>query len=94
MKYESENLRITELSEVEEEIEEQVTRVRDAIFTVLQDENIRYDVALSIFATMYARVACDHMELPQKIAHEAITKTLELYYKDDFNETGEVKWLN
>ena len=94
MKYESENLRITELSEVEEEIEEQVTRVRDAIFTVLQDENIRYDVALSIFATMYARVACDHMELPQKIAHEAITKTLELYYKDDFNEMGEVKWLN
>jgi hypothetical protein len=94
MKYESENLRITKLSEVEEEIEEQVTRVRDAIFTVLQDENIRYDVALSIFATMYARVACDHMELPQKIAHEAITKTLELYYKDDFNEMGEVKWLN
>jgi hypothetical protein len=34
------------------------------------------------------------MELPQKIAHEAITKTLELYYKDDFNEMGEVKWLN
>jgi hypothetical protein len=94
MKYESENLIIRDQDEVSDEIEEQVTRVKDGIFKVLQDENIRYDVALSIFATMYARVACDHMELPQKIAHEAITKTLELYYADDFNEMEEGQWLN
>ena len=93
MKYESDNLTIVDQDEVSDEIEEQVNRIKQAFIETLKTENIRYDVALSIFATMYARTACDYMELPQEIAHEAITKTLELYYMDDF-EIGEGQWLN
>jgi hypothetical protein len=93
MKYESENITITDQDGVSDEIEEQVTRIKEAFIKTLNTEKIRYDIALSIFATMYARTACDYMELPQDIALEAITKTLELWYMDDF-EMEEGQWLN
>jgi hypothetical protein len=92
MKYESDNIKITDQDGVSDEVHEQVMRIKEAISEVLQDEQVRYDIALSIFATMYVRVACDYMEIPQDIALEAITKTLEIYYADD--EMGEVQWLN
>ena len=93
MKYESENITIVDQDGVSDEIEEQVNRIKEAFIKTLNTEKIRYDVALSIFATMYARTACDYMEIPQDIAVEAITKTLELYYMDDF-EMEEGQWLN
>jgi hypothetical protein len=93
MKYESENITITDQDGVSDEVEEQVTRIKEAFIKTLNKEKIRYDIALSIFATMYARTACDYMELPQDIALEAITKTLELWYMDDF-EMEEGQWLN
>ena len=94
MKYESENLTISNQDDVPDEVDEQLVRVKNALASVLIKENIRLDVALSVFATMYARTACDYMELPKELALEAITKTLDMHYEDDVFNTGEVQWLN
>jgi hypothetical protein len=94
MKYESENLTITNQDELSDELDEQIMRLKDALSSLLTKENIRLDVALSVFATMYARTACDYMELPKELALEAITQTLELHYADDGYNKGEMQWLN
>ena len=94
MKYESENLTITNEAEISDELDEQIMRLKDALSSLLTKENIRLDVALSVFATMYARTACDYMELPKELALEAITKTLDMHYEADVFNTGEVQWLN
>jgi len=94
MKYESENLTITDEAEISDELDEQIVRLKDALASLLTKENIRLDVALSVFATMYARTACDYMELPKELALEAITQTLEMHYADDGFNKGEVQWLN
>jgi hypothetical protein len=94
MKYESENITITDEAELSDELDEQIMRLKDALSSLLTKENIRLDVALSVFATMYARTACDYMELPKELALEAITQTLELHYADDGYNKGEMQWLN
>jgi hypothetical protein len=94
MKYESENLTVTNEAELSDELDEQIMRLKDALSSLLTKENIRLDVALSVFATMYARTACDYMELPKELALEAITQTLELHYADDGYNKGEMQWLN
>jgi hypothetical protein len=94
MKYESENLTITNEAEISDEIDEQLVRVKEALSSVMVKENIRLDVALSVFATMYARTACDYMELPKELALEAITQTIEMHYADDGYNKGEMQWLN
>jgi hypothetical protein len=94
MKYESENLTITNETELSDELDEQIMRLKDALASLLTKENIRLDVALSVFATMYARTACDYMELPKELALEAITQTLNMHYADDGYNKGEVQWLN
>jgi hypothetical protein len=94
MKYESENLTVTNEAELSDELDEQIMRLKDALSSLLTKENIRLDVALSVFATMYARTACDYMELPKELALEAITQTLEMHYADDGYNKGEVQWLN
>jgi hypothetical protein len=94
MKYESENLTVTNEAELSDELDEQIMRLKDALSSLLTKENIRLDVALSVFATMYARTACDYMELPKELALEAITQTLEMHYADDGYNKGEMQWLN
>jgi len=94
MKYKSENMTITNENEIPDEIDEQLVRVKEALSSVMVRENIRLDVALSVFATMYARTACDYMELPKELALEAITQTLEMHYADDGYNKGEMQWLN
>jgi len=94
MKYQSENLTISNQDEISDELDEQIMRLRDALASLLTKENIRLDVALSVFATMYARTACDYMELPKELALEAITQTLEMHYADDGHNRGEIQWLN
>jgi len=94
MKYQSENLTISNQDEISDELDEQIMRLRDALASLLTKENIRLDVALSVFATMYARTACDYMELPKELALEAITQTLEMHYADDGHNKGEIQWLN
>ena len=94
MKYKSENMTITNENEIPDEIDEQLVLVKEALSTVLVKENIRLDVALSVFATMYAKTACDYMELPKELALEAITQTLNMHYADDGYNKGEMQWLN
>jgi hypothetical protein len=94
MKYKSETMTITNEAEISDELDEQIMRLKDALSSLLTKENIRLDVALSVFATMYARTACDYMELPKELALEAITQTLELHYADDGYNKGEMQWLN
>jgi hypothetical protein len=94
MKYESENMTITDQDDINDELEAQLSRLKDAMAEVLMAEKVRLDVALSVFATMYAKTACDYMELPMDVALEAITKTLEMHYEDDDYNEGEVQWLN
>jgi competence transcription factor ComK len=94
MKYKSETMTITNEAELSDELDEQIMRLKDALASLLTKENIRLDVALSVFATMYARTACDYMELPKELALEAITQTLEMHYADDGYNKGEMQWLN
>lgn len=94
MKYESDNIRIKDQDEISGEMEEQITRLQDKMVEVMQSEKVKVQVALSLFATLYAKTARGMMDLPKDVAIEAITGVLEMHYAEDEDYKGEVQWLN
>ncbi len=92
MKYESENLRIKDQDELDGELDEQLVRLKSKLIDVMNEEKVKLQVALSLFATLYTQTAHDMMGLPKEIAIEAITGVIEMNYAED--ETEEVRWLN
>lgn len=98
MKYESENIRITdEMDGLDPKIETQINRIKAKFADILNEEKCTMDIALSIMATMYV-VTCQRMAgVPKEIALEAITGAIEMQYAEDDDEEdneGEIKWLN
>ena len=92
MKYESENLSVKDQDEIDGEMDEQLTRLKSKLVDLLNEEKVKLQVALSLFATLYTQTAHDMMDLPKEIAIEAITGVIEMHYAED--EMEEVKWLN
>ena len=92
MKYESENIRVKDQDELDGELDEQLTRLKGKLVDVMNEEKVKLQVALSLFATLYTQTAHDMMELPKEIAIEAITGVIEMHYAED--EMEEVRWLN
>lgn len=92
MQYESDNLRIKDQDEIDSEIDEQLVRLKSKLIDVMNEEKVKLQVALSLFATLYTQTAHDMMGLPKEIAIEAITGVIEMNYAED--ETEEVRWLN
>lgn len=92
MKYESENIRVKDQDELDGELDEQLTRLKGKLVDVMNEEKVKLQVALSLFATLYTQTAHDMMGLPKEIAIEAITGVIEMNYAED--ETEEVRWLN
>lgn len=90
MEFESENIRIVDQEGVPEEVDAQMSRILKKINNILRDEDVNVQVALSLFATMYAKTACGIMELPKEVAIEAITGVLEMYCVDD-EDRGELQ---
>lgn len=95
MKYESENLRISDQDEdLDPKVDEQVSRIKAKFADILNEEKCTMDVALSIMATMYV-VTCHRMiGMPKEIALEAIKGAIEMQYAEDDDDRGEVQWLN
>lgn len=91
--YESENLKIKDQDELDDEMDEQLTRLKSKLVDVLNSEKVRLPVALSLFATLYTQTARDMMELPKEIALEAITGVIEMNYAE-YEERGTAQWLN
>lgn len=92
MKYESENIRVKDQDELDGELDEQLTRLKGKLVDVMNEEKVKLQVALSLFATLYTQTAHDMMGLPKEIAIEAITGVIEMHYAED--EMEEVRWLN
>ena len=92
MQYESENIRVKDQDELDGELDEQLTRLKGKLVDVMNEEKVKLQVALSLFATLYTQTAHDMMGLPKEIAIEAITGVTEMNYAED--ETEEVRWLN
>lgn len=92
MKYESDDIRITDSDEIPDELDNQIVRLRAGIVDVLQGEKVEIQVALSVVATMYINIAKGMMGMPKNITLEAITQAIEMAYAED--ETEEVRWLN
>lgn len=92
MKYESENIRVKDQDELDGELDEQLTRLKGKLVDVMNEEKVKLQVALSLFATLYTQTAHDMMGLPKEIAIEAITGVIEMHYAE--NEMEEVRWLN
>ena len=92
MKYESENIRVKDQDELDGELDEQLNRLKGKLVDVMNEEKVKLQVALSLFATLYTQTAHDMMELPKEIAIEAITGVIEMHYAE--NEMEEVRWLN
>lgn len=78
--------------EMEDEIVEQMERIKRGFVKVLQKEDPDLQVIISVLASMYVTTACDMMELPKEIAINAIVGAIELRYSED--ETGEGQCLN
>ena len=92
MKYESDNLKITDQDEMLDDVDKQIVRLRAGIVDVLQGEKVEMKIALSVVATMYINIAKGMMDLPKEITLEAITQAIEMAYAED--EMEEVEWLN
>lgn len=92
MQYESDNLKIKDQDELDGELDEQLVRLKGKLIDVMNEEKVKLQVALSLFATLYTQTAHDMMGLPKEIAIEAITGVIEMNYAED--ETEEVRWLN
>lgn len=92
MKYESDDIRITDNDEIPDELDKQIVRLRAGIVDVLQGEKVEMQVALSVVATMYINIAKGMMEMPKHITLEAITQAIEMAYAED--EMEDVEWLN
>lgn len=92
MKYESDNVRISDKEEMTDEIDEQMSRLQDKLFDVMESEPVSLQVALSMFATFYVKTAKELMGMPKEVALEAIAGVIEMSYGED--EREEVKWLN
>ena len=103
MKYESETMKISDQDEISDEMDEQISRLKEKVCDVFMSEKVETQVALSIFATMYVRTACDMMGLPKAIAKEAIDQLIEMHYASEgepddaemhFANMEKPQWLN
>ena len=105
MKYESENLRISDQDEdLDPKLDEQIARVKSQIADIFTEEKVRHDVALSVLATMYVVTCHRIIEMPKEIALEAIRGAIEMQYAEDdeqpddaemhFANMEKPKWLN
>ena len=92
MKYESDDIRITDNEEIPDELDKQIVRLRAGIVDVLQGEKVEMKIALSVIATMYINIAKGMMGMPKHITLEAITQAIEMAYAED--EMEDVEWLN
>lgn len=93
MEYESDNLKIIE-DGIPADIDAQITRIREKIGHVFNEEKVSTSVALSIIATLYVNVAKGMMEMPEEVAIEAMVQTIKMAYYDEDEDRGEIKWLN
>jgi hypothetical protein len=105
MKYESENLRISDQDEdLDPKLDEQIARIKSQIADIFTEEQVRHDVALSVLATMYVVTCHRIIEMPKEIALEAIRGAIEMQYAEDdeqpddaemhFANMEKPKWLN